>query len=66
MQTSSKQTKGLAEVLLPLVVLVSPAKLDTLAKQPAHMQGRGHDVGALVSDVVLHARVGVYFQFAGL
>ena len=42
-----------------MAALVRPAKLDGLGEQPTDVECRGHDVDALVRDVVLHARLGV-------
>lgn len=56
MESSTEQTQGLVEIRLATTVLVLATKLDTTTKKPPDKLCRGHDTGALVRNVVLHAR----------
>lgn len=58
-QTGSHETKRLVKVGLVVVVLVGTSQLNAAGEEVPHMLGRSHDVGSLVGNVVLHARLGV-------
>ncbi|EPE06016.1 hypothetical protein F503_02845 [Ophiostoma piceae UAMH 11346] len=58
-QTGAEETQGLVEVILVAGAAVGAAELDAAAEELAHVVGTGHDVGALVCNVVLHAGLGV-------
>jgi hypothetical protein len=58
-QSSTHETESLILVRLSLRILVSAAELNHTAKEASDELGRGHDTGALVGNVVLHARLWV-------
>lgn len=59
MESSSQETESLVLVRLSVTLLVATTQLNGTREELLHKLGRSHDSGALVGNVVLHARLGV-------